>query len=55
MAERAGIHLTGEDSGWPVAAPAEAEPHKDGSGDDPHEDATAVADGEVEVGSEEPA
>lgn len=39
---RSGIHLTGEDSGYPVAAPAEQEPHKDGTGADPWPHAEAI-------------
>lgn len=34
---RSGIHLTGEDSGWPVATASddnEPEPKRDGSGED---------------------
>lgn len=32
--EKSGVHLTGADSGWPVAADAEPDPHKDGTGTD---------------------
>lgn len=32
--ERSGVHLTGDDSGWPVGGDAEPEPKKDGSGED---------------------
>lgn len=39
---RSGIHLTGEDSGWPVAAEPEDDPKKDGTGDDPHDQAVAI-------------
>jgi hypothetical protein len=52
-AERSGVHLTGEDSGFPVADPdAEPGPVKDGTGADPHPDATAVVDGEVATDGE---
>lgn len=47
--EKSGVHLTGADSGWPVAGTAEAEPKKDGTGSDPHVRASEVADGVVEV------
>jgi hypothetical protein len=49
---RSGIHLTGEDSGWPVAADAEPEPHKDGTGADPWPDAEAYVDGTVTASGE---
>ena len=47
--EKSGVHLTGEDSGWPVAADAEPDPKKDGSGDDDAAlpNAEEVADGEI--------
>jgi hypothetical protein len=45
---RSGIHLTGRDSGWPVAAAAEPGRNKDGSGADPHPKAEAYVDGEIQ-------
>jgi hypothetical protein len=45
---RSGIHLTGEDSGWPVAAAAEPGRNKDGTGADPHPKAEAYVDGEIQ-------
>src|SRR5262245_49238019 len=47
MAERSGIHITGVDSGWPVASSSEAQPHKDGTGADSHPHADSVAGGVV--------
>lgn len=49
MSERSGIHLTGADSGWPVAATAEADPKKTGDlgGDDGNPHADSVANGIV--------
>lgn len=52
MSERSGIHLNAGDSGWPVAAAAEAQPHKDGTGADPHPKATQVIDGVVRSSTE---
>ena len=49
MAEKSGVHLTGADSGWPVASAAEPGPRKDGTGADPHSRADAVAGGVFEV------
>lgn len=49
LAEKSGVHLTGADSGWPVAAAAEPDPHKDGTGADPHTHASSVADSVIEV------
>lgn len=50
-AERSGLHITGKDSGMPVAN-TEAEPGdvKDGSGEDKFEGVAAVRNGEVERG-----
>jgi hypothetical protein len=52
LAERSGLHLTGADSGVPVASEAEAEvgDRKDGSGEDPFESVVAVEQGEVARG-----
>lgn len=52
--EKSGVHLTGADSGWPVASDAEPMPHKDGTGTDDAAlpDVTAVA-GNALLGSEE--
>jgi hypothetical protein len=50
--ERSGIHLTGEDSGWPVASDAEPDPHKDGSGTDALPKAQAIAGGDVTASEE---
>lgn len=44
---RSGVHLTGEDSGWPVGGSAEPNPKKDGTGADPWPHAEAVVDDEV--------
>lgn len=53
-AYKSGVHLTGEDSGWPVAADAEPPHHKDGTGADSLPKATAVVDGAVtDVGVDE--
>lgn len=49
LAEKSGVHLTGADSGWPVASSAESDPRKDGSGSDPHSRANSVADNVLEV------
>lgn len=49
MGERSGIHLTGADSGWPVAGPAEEAPKKDGQGNDPHSRASSVKGNKFEV------
>lgn len=49
VVERSGIHLTGADSGWPVASSAEPDPHKDGTGADPHTAAAEVANNVVQV------
>lgn len=49
MAEKSGVHLTGADSGWPVASSAEPDPRKDGTGADPHSRASEVADSTFEV------
>lgn len=46
--ERSGIHITGNDSGMPVASEVEPGDVKDGSGDDPHAKAVAVGRGHVE-------
>lgn len=32
--EKSGVHLTGDDSGWPVGGEGEPEPKKDGTGED---------------------
>lgn len=45
--ERSGIHLTGADSGWPVAQDPEPDPYKDGTGDDPHDQARQSLNGTV--------
>jgi hypothetical protein len=46
--EKSGIHLTGNDSGWPVGNVANEPPHtKDGTGADPFPKAASVADGVV--------
>lgn len=51
---KSGIHLTGEDSGWPVADDAEPGRNKDGSGTDGLPKVTAWADGvSDEVGTNE--
>lgn len=52
MSERSGIALNTNDSGWPVASSAEAQPHKDGTGADPHPKATQVLDGVVHAAGE---
>jgi hypothetical protein len=52
MAERSGIHVTGKDSGWPVAADTEPDPHKDGSGVDDLPKVEGVAKGVVTAGEE---
>ena len=49
MAEKSGVHLTGADSGWPVASSAEPDPRKDGTGADPHSRASSVAVNTFEV------
>lgn len=49
VVERSGIHLTGADSGWPVASSDEPDPHKDGTGADPHSAAAEVAANVVQV------
>jgi len=49
MAEKSGVHLTGADSGWPVAGSAEPDPKKDGSGADPHSRASSVKGNTFEV------
>ena len=43
---RSGIHTTGEDSGWPVAAAEEDDPKKDGTGVDDNPKVSAVIDDE---------
>jgi hypothetical protein len=45
--ERSGIHLTGADSGWPVASASEPAPHKDGTGTDGLTHTASVTDGVV--------
>ncbi len=52
---KSGIHLTGTDSGWPVAASAEPGRNKDGSGTDTLPKVSAISAGEVsdEVGTNE--
>src|SRR3954471_22078573 len=52
MSERSGIALNAGDSGWPVAAPAEPGPKKDGTGADAHPKALAVAQGVVTASEE---
>lgn len=52
--ERSGIHLTGADSGMPVAAEEEPGDVKDGTGEDPHPRAVAVGRGRVEREGEKP-
>ena len=52
FAEKSGVHLTGVDSGYPVATAddtAEPEPKKPGDGTDPHlaVKAVSVANGSV--------
>lgn len=47
--EKSGVHLTGADSGWPVASAAEPDPRKTGTGADPHSRASAVAGNNFEV------
>lgn len=47
--EKSGVHLTGADSGWPVAGAAEPAPRKDGTGADPHSRAASVAGNVFEV------
>ncbi len=49
MAEKSGVHLTGADSGWPVASATEPGTRKDGSGADPHSRADSVANNAFEV------
>lgn len=49
MSEKSGVHLTGADSGWPVAGSAEADPKKAGDGVDPHTRADSVANNTFEV------
>lgn len=49
VVERSGVHLTGADSGWPVASSDEPDPHKDGTGSDPHSRADSVAANVVQV------
>jgi hypothetical protein len=49
MSEKSGVHLTGADSGWPVAGTDEAQPKKDGQGNDPHSRADSVAGNTFEV------
>lgn len=49
VGEKSGVHLTGADSGWPVAADAEPDPKKDGTGADPHSRASEVAGGVFEI------
>ena len=52
---KSGIHITGVDSGWPVAAAAEPGRNKDGTGTDTLPKVTAIVAGEVadEVGTNE--
>lgn len=52
MSERSGIALNAGDSGWPVAAPAEPGPKKDGTGADLHPKAMAVTNGVVTASEE---
>lgn len=52
MAERSGIHVTGKDSGWPVGGPDEADPKKDGTGNDDLPKVESVAKGEVKAREE---
>lgn len=54
LAEPSGQHITGRDSGVPVASDAEPTPHKDGTGNDPHDPVTAVERGVVERGDAKP-
>lgn len=49
VVEKSGVHLTGADSGWPVAGSSEAQPKKDGTGSDPHSRASEVAGGVFEI------
>ena len=49
MAEKSGVHITGADSGWPVAGTGEPEPRKDGSGADPHSRVDSVANNTFDV------
>ena len=49
MAEKSGVHITGADSGWPVAGAGEAQPKKDGKGNDPHSRADSVAHNTFEI------
>jgi hypothetical protein len=49
LTEKSGVHLTGADSGWPVASSGENQPHKDGTGADPFVKASEVADNVIEV------
>lgn len=49
LTEKSGVHLTGADSGWPVASSGENDPHKDGTGADPFVRASSVADNVIEV------
>lgn len=46
-AERSGIALNCEDSGWPVASDVEPGPKKDGTGTDDNPSVEAVIDSEV--------
>lgn len=52
---KSGIHLTGTDSGWPVASSAEPGRNKDGTGTDTLPKVSAITDGVVsdEVGTNE--
>ena len=49
VTEKSGVHLTGGDSGWPVAGSAEPQPKKDGTGADPHSTASSVDDNVFEI------
>lgn len=49
-AERSGLHITGKDSGMPVASDVEPGDVKDGSGEDRYEGVAAVENGEVTRG-----
>lgn len=53
--EKSGIHLTGNDSGWPVGNVAGEPPHtKDGTGKDPFPKAKSVSGGVVvDAGADE--
>lgn len=44
---KSGIHITGKDSGWPVAASTEPGRNKDGTGTDNLPKVTAIVDGAV--------